>query len=149
MTNPSEIKKLAYLRLKEAKVLFNNNLFDGAFYLAGYSVELMLKAKICERFDIPNLFDERTPTPIEGVGEIRKALKTHSFLTLLLVSGLRNKYDAHKATNIKLALNNAILMQWNESSRYLPEGTCTQKTARKMLDLLSGAGGILQWIESN
>lgn len=45
MTNPSEIIKLAWQRLQEAEILYSNNMHDGAFYLAGYSVELMLKAK--------------------------------------------------------------------------------------------------------
>lgn len=58
MTNPEEIKKLAFQRLKEAEILYKNEMYDGAFYLAGYSVELILKAKICERLGIPNLFDE-------------------------------------------------------------------------------------------
>ena len=58
MTNLFEIKQLAWQRLEEAKILSSNNMCDGAFYLAGYSVELMLKAKICERLGIPNLFAE-------------------------------------------------------------------------------------------
>lgn len=59
MTNPPEIIKLAWQRLNEAEILCNNKMFDGAFYLAGYSVELMFKAKICDRLGIPNLFDEQ------------------------------------------------------------------------------------------
>ena len=58
MTNPQEIKKIAWVRIEEAECLCQGNLLDGSFYLAGYSVELLLKAKICERFGIPNLFNE-------------------------------------------------------------------------------------------
>ena len=58
MDSPESIKALAWERLEEAEILYQNGKFDGAFYLSGYSVELMLKAKICERFGIPNLFDE-------------------------------------------------------------------------------------------
>lgn len=91
MTNPKEIKELALQRLKEADVLFQNKMCDGAFYLAGYSVELILKAKICERLGIPNLFDEKNTdaNSIEGIGEIRKPLKTHNLFTLLIFSGLK------------------------------------------------------------
>ena len=82
MTNPEEILKLATQRLEEAKILYQNGMYDGAFYLAGYSVELTLKAKICERLGIPNLFDEaNTDTnSIKGISEIRKTLKTHNLL---------------------------------------------------------------------
>ena len=150
MTNPEEIRKLAYLRLKEADVLYNNGLFDGAFYLAGYSVELMLKAKICERINVPNLFDEKSTTIIEGISDIRKVVRTHNLFTLLIMSGLKNKFDADKASNKQLALSNSILFnRWSEESRYLPLGTCTDKNAENLINLLSGKEGILQWIENN
>jgi HEPN domain-containing protein len=58
MKTPQEIEDLAWDRLDEAQVLFTSRKFDGAFYLAGYAVELMLKTRICELFEIPNLFDE-------------------------------------------------------------------------------------------
>ena len=95
MTNPQEIKSLAKQRLKEAEILYENGMFDGAFYLAGYSVELTLKAKICEKLGIPNLFDETNldTNSIKGIGEIRKTLKTHNLFTLLIFSGLKVKFD--------------------------------------------------------
>lgn len=91
MTNPTEIRNLAKQRLSEAEILYHNHKYDGAFYLAGYSVELTLKAKICERLGIPNLFDEtdESTNSIKGIGEIRKTLKTHNLLTLLIFSGLK------------------------------------------------------------
>ena len=46
MENIHEILKLATERLEEAQILYENNKPDGAFYLAGYSVELTLKAKV-------------------------------------------------------------------------------------------------------
>lgn len=49
MNNPDEIRKLAHQRLKEAQILFENKMCEGAFYLASYSVEMTLKEKICER----------------------------------------------------------------------------------------------------
>jgi len=54
--NRDDIKKLARIRLKEAKALLKARLFSGAYYLAGYVVECGLKACICrktKRFDFP------------------------------------------------------------------------------------------------
>ena len=48
METPFTIRALAALRLAEATVLIQAGKPDGAFYLAGYSVELALKAKIAE-----------------------------------------------------------------------------------------------------
>lgn len=125
MTNPEEIRKLAQQRLKEAQILFNNGMCDGAFYLAGYSVELTLKAKICERLGIPNLFDEKHPTTnsIKGISDIRKVLKTHNLFILLIFSGLKLKFDNDKAINKDLAKANSLLFNaWDENARYKPCG---------------------------
>jgi HEPN domain-containing protein len=41
MNSSQEIKQLANLRLAEARILLEAGKYDGAFYLAGYSVELI------------------------------------------------------------------------------------------------------------
>lgn len=152
MTTPNEIKKLAWQRFDEAVILYKNNKSDGAFYLAGYSVELMLKAKICERLGIPNLFDEsdQNTNQINGIGEIRKTLKTHNLFTLLIFSGLKVKFDIDKAKNILLAKSNSLLFSnWNENVRYKPCGHMKPEDVNTLLHLLSDKDGILKWIEQN
>ena len=76
MKNSDEIKELARLRLKEAVILCKAHKYDGAFYLAGYSIELMLKARICKHFQVEDLFNGKN-CKISGVGEIKKAVQTH------------------------------------------------------------------------
>jgi len=66
MPTKIELKKLARTRLKEAKVLYQNGLYDGACYLAGYVIELALKARICKVLDL----DDYPET-----GEISKSFK--------------------------------------------------------------------------
>ncbi len=152
MTNPIEIRNLARQRLSEAEILYQNGKFDGAFYLAGYSVELTLKAKICERLGIPNLFDEtdQNTNSIRGIGEIRKTLKTHNLFTLLIFSGLKVKFDTEKATNIELAKANSLLFNaWDENARYKPCGHMLDRDVEKLINLLSQTNGILSWIERN
>lgn len=152
MRNPQEIKDLARQRIREAEILYNNGMCDGAFYLAGYSVELMLKAKICERLGIPNLFDETdvSVNSIKGIGEIRKTLKTHNLFTLLIFSGLKVQFDIDKATNIELAKANSLLFNaWDENARYKPCGYMLDRDVQKLINLLSGSNGIISWIENN
>ena len=43
----ADFQQLADLRLKEAKALLDVGMWDGAYYLAGYAVEVALKARIC------------------------------------------------------------------------------------------------------
>jgi HEPN domain-containing protein len=49
LVDRNELQALSRLRLKEAAALLELGWFDGAFYLAGYSVECALKAMHCER----------------------------------------------------------------------------------------------------
>lgn len=151
MTNPDEIRKLGWQRLKEAEILFKSGMCDGAYYLAGYSVELILKAKICDRLGIPNLFDEHNKSNSEkGMGDIRKTLKTHNLFTLLIFSGLKVKFDNDKATNKELAKANSLLFNsWDENARYKPCGHIVDKDVEKLINLLSSENGILKWIEKN
>jgi hypothetical protein len=44
----ADIQVLAQAKLKEAECLFTNGFFDGAYYLGGYAVELLLKAMVCK-----------------------------------------------------------------------------------------------------
>ena len=152
MTDPTEIRNLARQRLSEAEILYQHNKYDGAYYLAGYSVELTLKAKICERLGIPNLFDETNASAnsIKGIGEIRKTLKTHNLFTLLIFCGLKDKFDTDKATNVELAKANTLLFNaWDENVRYKPCGHIVKKDVEVLINLLSRSNGILTWIERN
>jgi hypothetical protein len=42
-----QLQDLAKLRLREAEALYVAGFYDGSVYLAGYAVELGLKARIC------------------------------------------------------------------------------------------------------
>jgi len=44
MNSVLEIRNLADKRLEEANLLLQNGFHEGAFYLAGYAVELMLRS---------------------------------------------------------------------------------------------------------
>ena len=52
-----DFQELAALRLKEAKILLQNQCWEGAYYLAGYVAECALKsciAKRTERHEFPD-----------------------------------------------------------------------------------------------
>jgi hypothetical protein len=44
--NREQLQKLTKQRVKEAKILYENRCFDGAYYLLGYAVECGLKSCI-------------------------------------------------------------------------------------------------------
>ena len=92
MTNPDEIRRIADRRLEEAGLLFRSGFFEGAYYLAGYTVELHLKAKICERLDLYDLFEDAESSVANRASfsnlQIGRLFKVHELQKLLLLSGL-------------------------------------------------------------
>ncbi len=146
---------MAYERLSEAELLCNHGKYDGAFYLAGYSIELMLKAKVCEHLGIDNLFDEKPQTVVHGVSDVRKAVKTHDIAVLLIFAGLRIKFGTDKSENKVLEQTNTRLFDasghctWNEQIRYQPIGSQIAKDVQELVELLQHEKGLLQWIEKS
>lgn len=154
MECPDDIKTLAYQRIDEAKVLLDSGYSDGAFYLAGYAVELMLKWRICKLFGIENLFSasqESSSAIGNGVSELRKTFKTHDLLALLLYSGLKTKFDAEKSGNLTLLkVHSLVMTQWKESIRYMHCGHTETSDVESVLILLSDhQNGFLKWIEES
>ena len=149
MENLQEIYDLAKQRLRESRILFDAGEVDGAFYLAGYSVELMLKWKICKNFEIPNLFSTESPPMIEGVKVLKDSTYTHNLYILLLFSGLRAKFDTDKGTNMTLFKANSLLFScWNPNVRYKPCGHKETSDVENLLSLLeSNTTGLIKWIE--
>jgi HEPN domain-containing protein len=57
--NRADFQQLAELRLREAQALLAAGLPDGAYYLAGYSVECALKACISKRTQLHDFPDKK------------------------------------------------------------------------------------------
>ncbi len=152
MENPIAIRQIAALRLAEARVLAANGQPEGAFYLAGYAVELTLKARIAESLELPWLFDEAGTPPADkfnGLSELRSLLKTHKLLLLLAVAGLKPAYERQMIGFKNFFKYKTVLESWNESVRYQLPGTVDNLETQKFLEFLTNANGFLQWIEKS
>jgi hypothetical protein len=159
MKTVAQIKELSNLRLEEAEILCANQKYDGAFYLAGYSVELMLKAKICENFGIDTLFDEKSEQPY-FIKAARNSVKTHDLRLLFVYSGLLTEFQREKARNQKLMMAYSYLIKdsgkdlqedslWSEQVRYKPIGSKTQQDVQELIELLKDNQGLLEWIRNS
>jgi len=138
--NVTEIIKLAEIRLKEAKVLFDNQLYDGCIYLAGYSVELMLKAKIAQLLDVDDLF-------VTFDSRVLRPFKVHNLEDLLLYSGLY-KEVAESEDETFYGYWSLLVSRWSEHLRYEKCGTCDMVNASELLTAIEdNQNGILQWIK--
>ncbi|MGO9315536.1 MAG: HEPN domain-containing protein [Syntrophobacteraceae bacterium] len=138
MLTRAALKELAKSRLKEAKVLCDCGLYDGAHYLAGYVVELALKARICRVLDVD--FPDK--------GEISQSFKTHNLKTLLGLAGLSTKFENAKVNNPGLLASWSTIEKWSETFRYDPVGTSEEEKTKDFIDAIENPNdGIFTWIK--
>jgi len=112
----SDFQRLARTRLQEAKVLLENNCFDGAYYLAGYAVECALKACIAKQTQ-RHEFPDKTRV-LDSY--------THDFAKLLKAANLTTALKKELKTNSVFRNNWQIVERWSEEARYQ---TVTSQTA--------------------
>ena len=124
MISIRELKKIASARLKDAEILFQGKRYDGAVYLCGYAVELILKAKICKTLnwtDFPSSNSE-----FQGL----QSFKTHRLDLLLSLSGQEGKIKATYFADW------SIVASWDSETRYSIIGTVTEIDAFNMIEEL-------------
>jgi hypothetical protein len=103
----ARFKKLAHIRLKDAKALLQLQRYSGAYYLAGYAVECALKAcisKQTKRYAFPPKQDQ--------VGR----MYTHRIDTLANLA--RFPVERESKADPRFALYWAVVKDWNEGTRY-------------------------------
>jgi hypothetical protein len=137
MNTIREITDLADKRLQEAELLHANGMEEGAFYLAGYVIELMLKARICKNLDIENFY-------IRPIKTGKQAFFTHDLEQLLTLSGLRTIFDQEISTNTVLANSWLVICTWDEERRYV-----SVVTHRNITTFLSSVKIFLAWFQQN
>jgi hypothetical protein len=132
-----EFQELAEQRLVEAKALLDQGQWDGAYYLAGYAVELALKACIIKTLLATDAFPDR---------EFSKNCYTHDIeklVGLAKLDGARKtamNADPDRSTNWRFAKD------WSEEKRYHR----IDKTEAEALyaAIADAAHGVLPWIKA-
>jgi len=140
-----DIQNLAQKRLDEAKLLLSNDYAEGGFYLAGYSIELMLKARICKHLEIEDFYLKQ-PEPL------KKAYFVHNLDQLLTLSGLRKRFedatDPLKGNDAALNKNWNKICSWNEGARY--DCHVQDKDAVAFINAIENPkNGFLLWLRKN
>ncbi|MEX2567919.1 MAG: HEPN domain-containing protein [Cyclobacteriaceae bacterium] len=134
--NRNSLQDLSRLRIREAKTLLDNQFYDGAYYLCGYSVECALKACIAKKtkqYDFPDK---------KAVNESH----THEIIKLVKIAGLEIDLK-NKLTDASFQLNWSLVKDWSEISRY------KRNSELEALDLYSAITakkhGIMTWIKKH
>jgi HEPN domain-containing protein len=135
--NRGELQDLARIRLSEAKALLIAGFPDGAYYLAGYSVECGLKACIAKsirRYDFP---DKRNVD----------ASHTHNLKDLVRVANLELVRLEAARKDPAFRNNWDLVQQWSEDTRYRRH---EHGAATALVEAVGSARhGILPWIRQH
>jgi HEPN domain-containing protein len=135
--NRRDFQELSRIRLKEAKALLEQGLWDGAYYLAGYAVECALKACIAkgtQRYEFP----DRKKVELS---------RSHDLSQLVLTAGLQDMLLERTRVDPGFEKNWRTAKRWSEQSRYRRH---TSEAARDLVLAVSGGShGVIAWIRAH
>jgi HEPN domain-containing protein len=103
-----QLTKLAEEKLADAKLLLSNDRPGNAYYLAGYAVELLLKAAISSRFQANTIPD---PSWLRDIFQ-------HNLENLVKLALLNDDLKRDSDADDELKGRWDIVLEWNETSRY-------------------------------
>lgn len=135
MLTKADLEKLAFIRLDDAKLLLQHNRSSSAYYLAGYAVELALKAcisRLIQSYTIPEK-------------AFINAIYVHRLDSLLATAGLRPAFDAGVKADPQFAAYWAIANNWTEESRYEYWDPFAAASLLQAID--EPAHGVFQWVK--
>ncbi|WP_181770021.1 HEPN domain-containing protein [Bradyrhizobium sp. UNPF46] len=128
---------LSQNKLEDANILFLNKRYSGAYYLAGYSVELGLKACIAKLMLAEVIPDKA----------FVNAIYQHSFKPLVSIAGLSSDLKAKEDQDSVFAANWAVVTEWGPESRYDVKDT---HSAQLLLNAIAEPNsGVFAWIKAN
>ena len=129
-----DLRELALIRLKEARVLLRNGNHEGAYYLGGYCIECALKACIAKRTCRHEFPDKKTVD----------ASHTHRLEDLLRVAQLSGVHGEEVRENRIFEANWNLVKDWSEQSRYRKH---SKQEAEALLSAIGDKkSGVLKWI---
>jgi HEPN domain-containing protein len=137
----SEQGKAGKHRLDDARALLNAVRWRGAMYLAGYTIECLLKTKLMKRFNCRHLRELEEELQRQGVLGAKATDFTHQLEVLL---GLTQGMD-------RLRQDQALWRMFNLVNRWVPAWRYTADLSNRedAEDFLEAVEKILHWIEYN
>jgi HEPN domain-containing protein len=132
----SRLIALAEAKLDDAKYLLADGRSGNAYYLAGYAVELLLKAVLSSRFQADTIPSR----------ELVREIFTHDLAKLLSLADLRQDLADKQDADPQFRGRWEIVLKWKESSRY---DVRDANETRELLDAINDPGhGVLQWLRT-
>jgi hypothetical protein len=134
-TTRADLRALAQAKLDDAILLFQNRRASNAYYLAGYAIELGLKACIASQVTAETIPDKA----------FLKNVLNHNFMTLVGLAGLATQLKEASDKDPVFGARWGIVSQWSPDDRYeSKEPTSVQVFLTAISDPNSG---VFQWIK--
>lgn len=139
--NRKTLQAIAAERVKDAKALLGRKRWAAAYYLAGYAVEIGLKACVLRYVgESGAIFSDA-----KYLKELGGAW-THDLEKLVGLAGLKPKVQQQVQQSAKFDEYWAVVKSWSEVSRY---ETKTETEARQLFEAITDpADGVLKWIRT-
>ena len=137
----SQLKKAAKHRMDDAEALFRESRWRGSMYMAGYSIECRLKAKLMDMFGCLNLGELEVELQNRGILALKATIYSHNLLTLLRLTGSRERMSLDEPLWDQFILVNSWIPGWRYSSdlSHVAEAS----------EFLGAVKDVSRWIENN
>ena len=123
-------------KVAAANSLLEAGHYSDAYYLAGYALEFILKARIAKLFAADTLPDPK----------LVRAIYTHDLEQLVALARLKADWDDARSSDRDLALDWVVATAWNAEARYR---TFNEIEARRLVGAIgSEKEGLLGWFRS-
>lgn len=130
------LQAIAQAKLDDAMLLLENGRFSNAYYLAGYAIEIGLKACIAKQISADTIPDKTF------VNDIFK----HGLKGLVGVAGLSAELKEREASDLTFATNWALVGGWSPEVRY---DIVDKYTAQIMIQAVAdNKSGVFEWIKA-
>ena len=131
------LRDLAEERLGEAETLLKAGRVAGAYYLAGYSAELGLKACIARQFRADAIPDRK----------LVEQTYSHDIAKLASLAGLAESLKRRQLSNKRFAAYWEVVTNWSERARYRRIEAI--EASDLLLALTDPQDGVMRWIREN
>jgi hypothetical protein len=143
MRSVGDIRQLAWQKLDDAEILLQSGRPDSAYYTAGYTVELLLKARICKTLQIDGFFNFEESSPKLLSKEAYRPFKVHDFSQLMVLSGIYSDFEAYSQDK-DIQDHWSVVTEWKEDARY-----SKGKSKAEVTNFLISIKVIAKWIEKH
>lgn len=138
----AELQANADARLGDAQTLLDAGRWSGAYYLAGYAVELALKSCVLAHIEKTGVIFKNK----DYANSLGNKIWVHDLAKLADAANLTDSFDAESKANHDFGSSWAVVKKWDETTRYNPK---SEEEAKELLEAIThDVNGVLPWLRT-